>query len=344
MKKRILAVVLACLMVFSFVACGESDKASTAGTDSESTDQASTDDQSAGAKKVIAVSLPSPSNQWVAAVIDYAQQEAAKDPDKFDVIVKTSDTPAAQASTIEDLMLQKPDVLAVFPIESAPLTPVCEKAFDQGIKTVILDRGIDSEKYTCYIAGDNYGIGREAAMYMGKRLNGKGDIVEIMGNPSEITTERSQGFHETIEKYFPGIKIIGQGVGNFARDPALKAMENLLQANSHIDAVYSHDDEQSLGIEVAVQNAGRTDVQFTTGAGGNKSVYEGMKEGRAFLGCTVTYPPTMGGTAVAIAKKIAMGQGLSESYEPEVPRYIKINASVVTEDNVEKFYNADSKY
>ncbi len=57
---------------------------------------------------------------------------------------------------------------------------------------------------------------------------------------------RAAGFEETRAKYYPGLEIIATGEGQFAREPARKAMENIPQANLKIDAVYSMDDEQSL--------------------------------------------------------------------------------------------------
>ena len=45
----------------------------------------------------------------------------------------------------------------------------------------------------------------------------------------------------------------------------------------------------------------------------------------------------MAGTAVNMARLIALGQGFPELSPPEVPRQIIVPAAVVTKDNVAKY-------
>lgn len=296
------------------------------------------------AKYKIGVSLPAPANQWVGAIIDYAKQEAEKAGPDYDIKIVVSPNPAAQVAAIEDLMLEKLDAMVVLPLESGPLTPICERVFDAGVPLLVLDRGIGSEKYNSFLAGDNYGIGRAAAHYIGKRLNGRGKVVEMLGVPCEIVTMRSEGFNETIKEYYPGVEVVASATGNFAREPSLRAMEDILQAHDEIDAVYSHDDEQTLGIMLAVQDAGREDEMFLTGAGGNKGIYEELMSGNDLIGASFTYSPTMGGSAVRMAMKLAQGKGLDDTLEQEIPRQVLLNASAVTKDNVKKFYDKNSSY
>lgn len=342
MKKILLLVLAVILGVGSMAGC--SPKPATSAPEQTEPVPVASEPASDGKVYKIGVSLPSPANQWVGAIIDYAKKEAAVDAEHFDVKVVVSDNPAAQVAAIEDLMLQELDAMVVLPLESAPLTPICEKVYDAGIPLLVLDRGIASEKYSSFLAGDNYGIGREAAHYIGKRLKGTGKVVEMMGVPCEIVSQRSNGFNETLKKYYPNIEVVAQANGNFSREPSLKAMEDILQAQPKIDAVYSHDDEQSLGIMVAIQNAGREKEMFVTGAGGNKGVYTEMMNGNPLMGASFTYSPTMGGSAVMIAKKLAMGAGLSETMEKEVPRQIILNATTVTSENVKKFFDENSNY
>ncbi|NCD32473.1 MAG: LacI family transcriptional regulator [Spartobacteria bacterium] len=295
-------------------------------------------------KYKIGVSLPAPAVQWVSALIDYAQKEAKKAGDDYDIKIVVSGTPAAQVSAIEDLMQDQLDAMVVFPIESAPVTPICERIYDAGVPLLILTRGINSDKFNCELRGDDKVVGIQAAHYIGRRLNGKGNVVMIQAAPCAITQLRTEGFMETIEKYYPSLKVVATANGNFAREPALKAMEDILQAQDEIDAVYSQDDEQALGIMLAIQDAGREDEMFVTGVGGNKAVIEQLMDGNELMGATFTYPATMGGSAIRIAKKMAKGEGLTETLEKEVPREIILTASTVTSDNAKKFYDKDSSY
>ncbi len=94
-----------------------------------------------------------------AADIKYEAQDAGGDASK-------------QNNIIDTFVLSKPKVLLVSPTETS-VQPSIEKAFDAGIPVILLDRSIESEKYTAWIGGDNVEIGRQAAEYIGKRLSGK---------------------------------------------------------------------------------------------------------------------------------------------------------------------------
>ena len=55
------------------------------------------------------------------------------------------------------------------------------------------------------------------------------------------------------------------------------------------------------------------------------------------LKATVTYPPTMAGSAVALARLVAQGRGMSDLVEQEVPASITLASATVTKDNVAQY-------
>ncbi|WP_143521734.1 substrate-binding domain-containing protein, partial [Pseudomonas sp. 2995-3] len=110
------------------------------------------------------------------------------------------------------------------------------------------------------------------AQYLVERLiedkgEAVGKVIEISGIPSTVTDLRSQGFRDYIEDY-PGIEIVASQPGDFTRETALTATENILQANSEIDAVYSQDDDMTIGIVQAIRDANREDEMFIVSSGG----------------------------------------------------------------------------
>ena len=56
-------------------------------------------------------------------------------------------------------------------------------------------------------------------------------------------------------------------------------METILQAEPEIDAVYTHDDDMAEGVVSAIENAGREDEMFLTGAGGSTAAMERIEAG-----------------------------------------------------------------
>ena len=84
-------------------------------------------------------------------------------------------TSAEQADQIETLIQEKPDVLVVLPAEGEPLTPVAQKAMDQGIQVINIDREFSTPSaFHTVIGGDNYGIGVQAGNFFADQLQVQG--------------------------------------------------------------------------------------------------------------------------------------------------------------------------
>ena len=178
-----------------------------------------------------------------------------------------------------------------------------------------------------------------AADYIADELKCKGNVVEIQGLAGiSVTTDRSKGFADELKVKCPdgGIKIVAKQPGDFNPDTGLKVMENILQAQKKIDAVYTHDDDMAQGVVQAIRNANRQDEMFLTGVGGSTSAMKQIKEGGLYR-ATFLYNPNMAATAVNMARLIALGEGFPELVPPEVPRQLIVPAAVVTKDNVDEY-------
>ena len=98
-------------------------------------------------------------------------------------------------------------------------------------------------------------------------------------------------------------------------------MENILQAQKQIDAVYTHDDDMGEGVAAAIENAGRQDEMWMTGAGGSKDVMEKIKEGGLWR-ATFLYNPAMSADAVYLASLLGQSKGLPGFAPRTSPRKI----------------------
>jgi ribose transport system substrate-binding protein len=90
------------------------------------------------------------------------------------------------------------------------------------------------------------------------------------------------------------------------------------------------------GVVQAIRNAGRDDEMFLTGAGGSQDAMDQIKEGGLYR-ATFLYNPNMAGSAVNMARLIALGEGFDQLVPPEVPRQVVVPAAVVTQDNVDQY-------
>jgi ribose transport system substrate-binding protein len=328
--KKIGIVLLTAVMVFTVSACSTKKEVTTSIAPASS--NLGSNNSLKG--KTIGMSFPSADHGWLGAIISNAKDEANAQGVKY--IITSAGDPNKQTNDIEDLISKKVDVIVMLPIESDAMTPVAKKIKDAGIPLVIIDREIKTDDFTAVVKGDNIGIGRSAGKYLSEKLGGKGNIVEIIGVPATVTTLRSDGFREAIKSH-PDMKIIVSQAGDFQKEKSLTVMQNILQANPKIDAVYTHDDEMALGVLQAISEAKRTDIKVVTGAGGNKDVYKLIQDGNSLIQATFIYSPLMAKDAVKVAVDILNGKKLSEK--------VKIlPADPVTKDNVSKYYEPKANY
>lgn len=320
--KKWLVSVLAFVTIFGLVACS-SDTGGSNSTEEDDTLK-------------IGISLPSATHGWMGALIDSAEKQAKalKESDEIEYVMTNAADPNKQANDIDDLIAQDVDVIVMLPIESAALSPVGQKIKDAGIPLVIVDRELENDAATVVVKGDNEGIGVNAGKYFVEKLNGKGKVVEITGPPSSVTEQRGAGFKEAMDS--SDIEVIASQSGDFSTEKSLEVMQNILQANPQIDAVFTQDDGMALGVIQAIKEAGRTDIQFVTGAGGGKAVFDDI-QAEGLISATFLYSPTMVEDAVKIAADIAKGNDPAESM-------VVKEATQVTKDNVDEFYDPDSKF
>src|SRR3954467_6099375 len=294
---------------------------------------------SSGKKVRIIASVPPTDHGWLGAISKNAKAAAEQHDDVDFPLLEAADA-APQAQQIEQAISQKPDALVVLPQDGAALTPVAQKAERAGIPVVNIDRLFSKpDAATATVLGDNYQIGVLAADYISDQLKCKGNVVEIQGLAGiSVTTDRSKGFKDELKVKCPdgGIKIVASQPGDFNPDTGLKVMENILQAQKKIDAVYTHDDDMAQGVVQAIRNDGPEKEMFLTGVGGSADAMKQIKEGGLYR-ATFLYNPNMADSAVNMARLVALGQGLPELVPPEVPRQVVVPAAVVTKENVEKY-------
>src|ERR1700676_1892163 len=101
-------------------------------------------------------------------------KEAGKHPEIELIITDGQDKTEKQVADVENLIQQGVDILLVSPKESAGLTGVVLKAIDAKIPVIILDRNVETDKYTQFIGGDNFLMGRERGKYAVELLGGGG--------------------------------------------------------------------------------------------------------------------------------------------------------------------------
>jgi ribose transport system substrate-binding protein len=295
------------------------------------------DAKGTGKKVVIGISVPGTDHGWLGAIKRNAE-EAAKDfADVELVLTDAQNSSEKQMADVESLIQRNVDVIIMLPHSGKALTPAAKKIKGANIPLIVLDRKIESQDYYTFIGGDNYGIGQAAARYICQKLNGQGKVAEVMGLAGiSVTTDRHNGFVDTLKTECTGLQVVKSLAADFNADKALSITETILQANPDIKAIYSHDDDMNVGVIQAVKQSGKTDI-LVTGAGGSKLMMENIEKGDTPVKASFLYNPSMAGSAVNLARLVALNKGMADLWEPEVAREITIRASEVTQANVDRF-------
>jgi ribose transport system substrate-binding protein len=232
-----------------------------------------------------------------------------------------------QIQIIEDFITQKVSGIVLAPIDNKALVPSVEKIHARNIPCVIIDSGIDTDKYVSFVATDNYKGGVIAAKRMGKILNGKGKIVVVKYAPGSASTmKREDGFINTIEQEFPEIKIVDTKYGMDTVETSLQAAEDLLTKNAELDGLFACNESTSVGALRALQSQGRAGKMKMVGFDAGGLLIEGVKTG-VVDSLVVQNPYKMGYTGVQALIATLDGK--------KVDRRVDTGVVLLTKENLE---------
>ena len=110
-------------------------------------------------------------------------------------IRSVSDNSEAQIRDVEDFISEKVDLLIISPNESSKLTPVVNKAYENGIPVILYDRKIDSDQYSAYVGADNRQIGSQIGYYV------QGHFIEDNQTCNILIVRGTKGSTADIERY-----------------------------------------------------------------------------------------------------------------------------------------------
>jgi ribose transport system substrate-binding protein len=186
------------------------------------------------------------------------------------------------------------------------------------------------------VAGDNKDMGIQGAKYVVDKIGKEGTVV-ILEVPSSgsVSELRKAGFVDTLKELAPDMNLITNAT-QFTREDGLKDFTDILTKNPKIDAVYSMDDETSIGVLQAIKEAGRTDIKVVTGGGGMQEYFKMMPENNDIFIESALYSPAMVKDAVDVALKLLKGETVSE--ETIIP------TTIVDKNNYKEFLDDKSPY
>jgi ribose transport system substrate-binding protein len=284
-------------------------------------------DPPAKAKYVVAFAQDTMANDWRAAQVRDIRTALASHADiEFRFSDAGGDT-ARQVRDIEAFAAQKVDVLITSPRDAELMREPIARVHRAGIPVILLSRRVNGEEFTHFVTADNRAIARQAAQYLAKRLNGKGNILILQHIPTSTPGQlRTEGFLDEIAKH-PGIKVAAIKRADSQRALAIQKVEEALAEKLPFDAIYAQSDSMAMGAILALKRAGRDVKRIPiTGIDYIGEAREAIRNGE--LDASFTYP-TFGKAGAEAAVKLLSGGKLDK-------KEVTLDSTAVTRHNVEK--------
>ena len=307
--KKLIALLLALVMVIGLVACGaEEAPVEEAPVEEAPVEEAPVEEapveEAPEAKKTIYVLVPNPDHGWTGAIGVAAQEkvDALNAEGKYNVVMQTFATADDQIKQIEDIVANNPGDgsigVAMLPAGN-DVENAIQQLVDAGIPYTAADRIIPSVAPSAIsnVKYDNVEIGAAAASYLVKNGLKEGDkVVVIEGDGSSADTDRTDGFNKYLlgEVDYMGEKIATpwtsldsvsySGATGWNPANAQAWFETYLSNADNADTKYiaSWDDGLSCGvfealagsaIDESIKETFLAGAPYITGCGGSQTFY-----------------------------------------------------------------------
>ena len=267
----------------------------------------------------IGLAVSTQNNPFFVTLVEGAQAQADKLGVKLQV-TDAGDDAAKQTTDIETLVSSGISVLIVNPVDSDAVAGAVKAAMAKGVRVISVDRAVNGVDIDCAIASDNVAGAAMATQYIVDTLGAGAVVAELQGvTGASAAIDRSAGFHQVADAQ---LKVVASQTANFDRSQGMSVMENMLQGNGDIQAVFAANDEMALGALEAISGAGKNIL--VVGFDATDDAIEAVKAGR--MGGTVAQQPALlGATAVDNALKLMKGETVEKSIPVEVTLVTKAN-------------------
>jgi ribose transport system substrate-binding protein len=271
-------------------------------------------------------------NPWRLAQTASMKDEAAKRGWQL-VYTDAAGSAAKQVSDVKSMIAQRVDVILLAPREEKPLIPAVMEAKKAGIPLFLIDRNVDAtqatagEDYVAFIGSDFVKEGLMAAEALTKAVNGKAKIIELQGSiGSSPANDRMKGFADYIKDH-PGMEIIASQSGDFARDKGRQVFETLYQAHPDATALYSHNDEMTMGAIAAMEAAGKVPGKdlIIASIDGTKDATQALLDGKIYV--VVECNPKFGPKAFDAIERYGKGEAIAPWLVNDDRVFFKDNAA-----------------
>jgi ribose transport system substrate-binding protein len=233
-----------------------------------------------------------------------------------------------QSTQIDNFIASGVDLVLVNAADPVAIEPAMVRLKAAGIVAVAVD--VEAKGAAATVTTNNIEAGQKACQYIVDKLNGKGEVAIMNGPPVSSVVDRVTGCKQAFAKA-PGIKVVSDNQnGKGSREGGLEVMIGLLTANDDIDAVFTINDPQAIGADLAAKQLNRTDLIITSVDGAPDIEGALKQQGNLIQASAAQDPFAMAQKAVDVGYEILQGKQPAQATT-------LIPAELITRENVAQY-------
>ncbi|WP_298426060.1 ABC transporter substrate-binding protein [Rhodoblastus sp.] len=283
--------------------------------------------------KSVGVSLASLGNPFFVAVARGATAEAQKINPNVKVTTLGFDYDLnKQFNQIDNFIAAGVDLIILNPGDPHAVAPAIKRAQAAGIVVVAVDTAADGADIT--VMTDNVKAGEIACQYIVDKLGGKGDVVIENGPQVSSVVDRVAGCKKAFSAA-PGIKVLSADQdAKGSRDGGLAVMQGYLTRYPKLDAVFTINDPQAIGSDLAAKQLGRANIVIAS-VDGAPDIEKALKSSTLVEASASQDPYSMAKLGVRLGADLLAGK------KPGTPITL-IAPQLVTRRNVSEYAGWES--
>jgi ribose transport system substrate-binding protein len=230
-----------------------------------------------------------------------------------------------QFTQIDNFIASGVDMILLNAADPNAIVPAVKRAQAAGIVVVAVDVAAAGADAT--IQTDNVQAGQIACQYIADKLGEKGGKVIIQNGPQvSAVIDRVKGCKEVLAKN-ANIEILSDDQnGKGDREGGMNVMQGHLTRFPQVDAVFTINDPQAVGSDLAAKQLGRSEF-FITSVDGAPDIETALKGNTLVQASASQDPYEIAQTAVEVGYKIMNGETPAEPM-------ILLPSELITRDNV----------
>jgi ribose transport system substrate-binding protein len=276
----------------------------------------------------IGITLGSLGNPFFGALAKGAEAKAKEINPDVKVTVASADYDLnKQFTQMDNFMAAGVDLILVNAADPKAIVSAIKRAQAAGIVVVGVDvaaAGADATVQT-----NNVQAGEIACQYMADKIGGKGNVIIQNGPQVSAVIDRVNGCKEVLAKH-ADIKILDDSQdAKGSRDGGLNVMQGHLTRFPDVAGVFTINDPQAVGSDLAAKQLGRSDIVITSVDGAPE--IESALKGNTLVQASASQDPyAMAQLAVQVGYDIMNGK------KPADPMVL-MESRLITRDNVAEY-------